>query len=78
MVVGILICPLIHSMCDLKAEQMNVSCYLIYKFEVGQNATEENKNICCVKSDGTVNRNIVIRWSMRFSSGWKNLGNEVK
>ena len=43
-------CALLHTMCDLKATQMNIQCSLIknlmlYKFESGYNATEATKNM---------------------------------
>ena len=46
-------------MCDLKATQMNIQLGLIqeltfYKCELGHNAAEATKNICCVKSERLV------------------------
>ena len=51
---GLTQCALFHFMCDLKVAQMNIQYSLIpliilYKFKLGQNAVEANKNICCVK-----------------------------
>ena len=57
-VVGALTCcALLHSICDLKATQMNVPHSLIqklmlYKFKLGQNTAETTKNICCAKCEG--------------------------
>ena len=54
-VIGALIyCALLHSICDLKAAHMNIQHSLIYalmfyEFQLGHNATEAAKNICCIK-----------------------------
>ena len=51
-------CTLLHSVCNLKASQMNVLHSLIqeiilYEFKLGHNAAEATKNICCVtKGEG--------------------------
>ena len=57
--VGSIMVALLHSMCDLKGAQMNVQHRLtqelmLYKFELGQNTTEATKNICFMKSEGSV------------------------
>ena len=49
-------------MCDLKAAQMNMQHSLIwelilYKYELGYNATKTSKNICNAKDEGTVDYN---------------------
>ena len=55
MVVGALThCALLHSICDLKATQMNMQFSLIeelmfYEFKLGHNVMEVTKNICCAK-----------------------------
>ena len=65
MVLGVLThWALLHFMCDLKAIRMNVQYSLIwelmlYEFELGHNAAEDTKNICYVKSEGTVDRSKV-------------------
>ena len=61
---GVLICyALFHSMCNLRATQMNVQYNLIwelmlYKFEMSHNSVEATKNIYCMKGEGTVNYRI--------------------
>ena len=69
---------LLHSVCDLKSAQRNmqpslIQEFMLYDFKVGHNADEATKNISCVKSEGTVNRKIVIRWFKKFHSGAMNL-----
>ena len=55
MVVGALTnCVLLHSMCNLKATQMNMQCSVMwelmyYELEVAHDAMEATKNICFVK-----------------------------
>ena len=54
-------------MYDLKTAQINMLCCLIqelmiYEFELGHNATEATKNICCAKGDGAVDHSIETRW----------------
>ena len=68
-VVSALTCVLFHSMCDLKATQINVQCNLImgiilYEFELGHNTTDITYNICSVKSDGAVHHKnqVVLLW----------------
>ena len=62
MVIGVLIyCVFFHWVCDLKATQMTVTLRLIqenmlYKLKLDHNA-EDNKNSCCVKSEGTIGSN---------------------
>ena len=63
MVVSVLTCALLPSMCELKATQMNMPYSLIwelilYKFELGHNAEEATKNIC-VKGEGAVDYSTV-------------------
>ena len=52
-------CTLLHSMCNLKAKQINMQCHLIqelilYNIELGCNAAEATKNICGVKAEGAL------------------------
>ena len=74
---------LLHSMCDLKAEQINVQCNLIqelllYKFELHHNAVEVTKNIYCAKAEGTVNHTKVTKWHKNFRLGCKNLDGQSR
>ena len=82
MVVGVLTCcALLHSVCDLKAIQMNQQYRLnqeLYKFNMSHNATEMTKNICCVKGEVAVDYNTETRWFKKFCIGCKNLGNQAK
>ena len=69
--------------CDLRATQMNVKCSLIwepmlYPFQMGPNATESTKNICCAKREGTVDHSTVSRWFKKFHSGCKKLNYQAK
>ena len=46
---------MLYSVYDLKSAQMNVQCFqefMLYKFELGYNAMETTKNICCTKGEG--------------------------
>ena len=67
-VVGVLAhCVLLHSMCDLKATQINMLCGLIwelmlYKFKLGLNTAETTKYIYWAKNDSLVILSRVIRW----------------
>ena len=75
-------CGLLHSVCDLKAPEINIQSSLIwegmfYKFELGQNAAEATKNICHAKGEGKVDHNTLMRWFKKFRSGCKNLNNQV-
>ena len=42
------------------------------------NAVEATKNICCMKGEGTVDRNTVTRRFKKFCSGCKNLDNQAR
>ena len=75
-------CTLLHSMCDLKATQMNVQGSLIrkliyYKFEVGHNTVGAIKSIYFAKGEGTVDHSTVTRWMKKFHSDCKNLDHLV-
>ena len=39
---------------------------------------EASKNICCVKSESTVDHSTVTRWFKKFCSGWKNLTDQPR
>ena len=70
-------------MCDLKIAEMNLQCSLIqelrlYKFKLGHNAMEVNKNICHVKNAGAVDHSTVARWFKKFYSGCKNLDYQAR
>ena len=45
---------------------------MVYKFELGHNAAEATKNICCVNDEGAVDLSTVTKWFKKFRSGWKN------
>ena len=72
-VVGALTCcALLHSVCDLKVEQMNLRRSLnreltLYESEVGQNAVEVTKSIYSTKVEGAFDQGAVI--SKGFHSG---------
>ena len=76
-------CALLHSVYDLKVTQMNVQCSLIqelilYKFEVGHNATEETKNISCGKIEVAVDHSTITRWFKKFCWDHKKLNNQAR
>ena len=83
-VVGALIyCALLHSLCDLKVEQMNMKCnliqkFILYKFQLVHNTTEMTKNICCVKGEGKVDHSTVNRGLKKFRSSSKNIDDQAK
>ena len=83
-VVGTLICSvLFHSMCDLKAAQMNMQYsqiwgFLFYEFELGHNTIETITNICWAKDEDTVDHSTATRWVKKFCLGCKNLDNQAK
>ena len=67
----------------MKALQMNVQHCLIqkimlYKFEWGHKAMEENENIFCVKDEGAVDLSTVSRSFKKFLLGFKNLNNQSR
>ena len=71
MIAGALTQVLLHSMCHLKATQMNVQCsliqeFILYLFKLGYNTLEATENICCAKGEGTVNHSTVTRWFQNF------------
>ena len=83
MVVGALTrCALLHSVCDLKAIQMNVQRsqnreLILYDFDLDDNATEATKNIGCTKGEGTIDDSRVTKWFKKFRSGCKNLDDQA-
>ena len=80
-VVGVLrCCALLHSVCDLKLAQMNEHCNLIQELILykGHNLSETTKNICCMKSEGTVDNSTVTRWFKKFYLSCKNVNNQAR
>ena len=76
MVDGVLTYALLHSMCDLKTAQMNVNLikeFMLYELELGHNAAEATKNICCVKDEDAADQSTVTRWLKKFGSDCKDL-----
>ena len=45
---------------------------MLYMFELGYNAAEATKNICCAKGEGTVDHSTVNGWFKKFQPGCKN------
>ena len=80
-VVGVLICSaLFHSVCDLKAAQLNkqhswIRKFLLCEFELSHNGAELTKNISCAKKALLIR---VIRWLKIFRSGCNNLDDLAK
>ena len=71
-VVSVLTCALFHSVCILKATQINVQHSLIqelmlYKFELDHNGAEVTKNIHCVKGKGAVDHSTLTRCLNKFA-----------
>ena len=69
-------------MCDLKAAEMKVQNSLIqelllYKFKLGHNATEANKNIYCAKEEDTVDHGTVTKLLKKFCLGCKTLKDQA-
>ena len=70
-------------MCDLKAKWMKGQHSLIQElmhntFKLDHNVMEATKKICCVKSEGTIDQSIIIRWFKKFCWGCKNLDDQIK
>ena len=68
-------CLLLYAMCDLKAAQIDMKrCLLreliLYAFKLGHKTAEEDKNISCVKAEGSVDLTKVSRLLEKF---YKNL-----
>ena len=49
---------------------------MLFKFELGHNAVEATKNICCAKGEN--NHNTLTRWFKKFCSGCNNLDKQAK
>ena len=82
-VVGVLTCALLHSMCNLKAAQMNLQCSLIwelmiYGFELVHKTVEVSKNVCFAKDEPAVDRNQVSRWLKIFCLRCKNPDDQTR
>ena len=76
-------CALFHSVCHLKATQINAQCSLIlelmlYDFKLGHNNVEATKNICFAKGEDTVNHSTITRLFKTFHLGCKNLDNQAR
>ena len=59
-------CALLHSVCDLKAAQMNeqralIREFIFNKFELDHNTAEAIKSICCAKIKGAIDQRTVTR-----------------
>ena len=75
-------CALLHSVCYLKAVQMNVQCSLkqelmLYEFKLDHNALEATRKNC-VKSEDAVDHGTVTRWVKKFCSSRKNLNEQAR
>ena len=51
---------------------------MLYDFELGHNAVEATKNICCVKGEGALDCSTEIRWFKKLLSGCKNLDDRAR
>ena len=51
---------------------------MLYKFELGCNALEATKNLCCVKCESTVDDITVTRWLKKFCLDFKNLSDQLR
>ena len=74
-VVGVLThCVLLHSMCSLKATQINMQHssliweLMLYEFELHYNVTEATKNFS----------QLISRWLQKFCSGCLNVDNQAR
>ena len=73
----------LNSVCDLKAEQVNmyhslIWQFILYKFELDHNAKSITRNICFAKGEGAVNNSTVTRWFTKFRLGFKNLSDQTR
>ena len=76
-------CALLQSVYYLKATQTNMQHHQIqelmfYKFVMSYKTAKVTKNICCTKSESTVDHNTVTKWLKKFCLGHKNLNNQVR
>ena len=81
--VSALILAVVHIMCDLEAEQMNLQHCLIqelrlHKFGLGNNVAEETLNFCCAKGESAVNHSIVTRVFKKCRLDCKILDDQAK
>ena len=51
---------------------------MLHEFELGYNASEATKNICCAKSNRTVDHSTVNKWLKKFRSGCNNIDDQEK
>ena len=51
---------------------------MLYEFELGYNAIESIKNICCAKGEDAVDPTTVTRCFKKFCLGCKNLNNQTR
>ena len=51
---------------------------MLCEFELELNTTVAIKNICCLKGEGAVDHNTVIRWLQKFCLRCKNLDDQAK
>ena len=72
MVGGALIrCALLHSVCNLKAVEVNVLCSIIRELKLCHITAEEIKNFCCAKVESN-------RWLKKFRPGFKDIDNQPR
>ena len=76
-------CALLHSVCDLKAAQMNMQSSLIqelllYKFKLSYNTVKAIKNNCYTKGESTFDHNTRTRWFKKFCLGDKNFSDQAR
>ena len=50
---------------------------MIYELKLGHNATEATRNICCGKSEGTMDHSTVTKWFKKFYPGCKNFNDQL-
>ena len=74
---ALICCILLHSECDLKNAQMKLETYS-FEFELGHNAVEATKNICCVEDEGAIDHSTISRWPKKFHSDYKNFNDQAK
>ena len=82
-VVGALTPILLHFARNLKKVQVNeqrsqIWELLLYEFELGHNAAEVTKNICCAKGEGRVDQSTITRRSKKFYFGCKNFDDRAR
>ena len=75
-------CAFLHSICNLKAAQINMQCsliweFMIYKFKLGHHISQVTKNIC-LKSECEIDHSAVSRRFKKFCSSYKNHNNQIR